>query len=63
MENLWSIIKRCVEKRKAANLEKSNRFLHEEWVNTDVVVILNHSIDSMKSRCLEIIVKCNTFVP
>ena len=38
LENLWSIIKRCVEKRKLANLEELNKFLHEECVNIDVVV-------------------------
>ena len=53
-ENLWSIIKCRVEKRKPTNLEELNKFLHEEWVNIDVVV-LNHLIDSMKSRCLELI--------
>ena len=30
MENLWSIIKRRVEKRKATNLKELNKFLHEE---------------------------------
>ena len=54
VENLWSIIKRHVEKRKPTNLEELNKFLHEEWINIDVVV-LNHLIDSMKSRCLELI--------
>ena len=47
VENLWSIIKRRVEKREATNLEELNKFLHEEWVNIDVVV-LNHLINSMK---------------
>ena len=54
VENLWSIMKRRVEKRKPTNLEELNKFLHEEWINIDVVV-LNHLIDSMKSRCLELI--------
>ena len=54
MENLWSIIKRRVEKRKATNLEELNGFLHEEWVNIDVVV-LNHLTNSMKQRCLDLI--------
>ena len=68
VENLLSIIKRCVEKRKTTNLEELNKFLHEEWVNIDVVV-LNHLINSMKSGCLELnrkerelIIKCDTFV-
>ena len=54
VENLWSIIKRRVEKRKPTNLEELNKFLHEEWINIDVVV-LNHLVNSMKSRCLALI--------
>ena len=54
VENLWSIIRRRVEKREATNLEELYNFLHEEWVNIDVV-ILNHLLNSMKSRCLELI--------
>ena len=54
VENLGLFIKRRVEKRKTTNLEELNKFLHEEWVNIDVVV-LNHLINSMKSRCLELI--------
>ena len=54
VENLWSIIKRRMEKRQATNLEELNKFLHEECANIDVVV-LNHLINSMKSRCLELI--------
>ena len=54
VENLWLIIKRQAEKRKPTNLKELNKFLHEERVNTDVVV-LNHLINSMKSRCLELI--------
>ena len=53
MENLWSIIKHRVKKRKATNLEELNKFLHEEWVNINVIV-LNHLINSVKSRCLEL---------
>ena len=44
VENLWSIIKRRVEKRKPTNLDELNKFLHEEWANMDVVV-LNHLIN------------------
>ena len=54
VENLWSIIKRRVEKRKPANLEELNEFLHEEWDRTDLA-ILNRLIGSMKSRCLALI--------
>ena len=37
VENLWSIIRRRVEKRKPTNLEEFNKFLHEEWIKIDVV--------------------------
>ena len=54
VENLWSIIKRRVEKRKPTNLQELDMFLHEEWDKTDMVV-LSHLVDSMKSRCLALI--------
>jgi transposase len=54
VENLWSIIKRRVEKRKPANLQELDIFLHEEWKKTDMLV-LNHLVNSMKSRCLALI--------
>ncbi len=54
VENLWSIIKRRVEKRKPTNLDELDKFLHEESNNIDMVV-LNHLINSMKSRCLALI--------
>ena len=47
VENFWSIIKRRVKKQKPTNLEELDKFLHEEWVNIDVVVV-NHLINSMK---------------
>jgi transposase len=54
VENLWSIIKRRVEKRKPTNLQELDIFLHEEWDKTDMVV-LSHLVDSMQSRCLALI--------
>jgi len=54
VENLWSIIKRRVEKGKPTNLEELNKFLHEEWNNIDIV-LLDHLVNSMKSRCLALI--------
>jgi len=54
IENLWSIIKHRVEKRKPTNLEELNKFLHQEWNNIDMV-ILNYLVNSMKSRCLALI--------
>jgi hypothetical protein len=54
VENLWSIIKRRVEKRKPSNLDELDRFLHEEWDTTDLAT-LNHLVKSMKARCLALI--------
>jgi transposase len=54
VENLWSIIKRRVEKRKPINLQELDMFLHEEWDKTDMLV-LNHLVNSMKLRCLALI--------
>ena|ERR1700722_10967282 len=54
VENLWSIIKRRVEKRKPSNLDELDRFLHEEWDKTDLDT-LNHLVGSMKARCLPLI--------
>src|SRR5208282_2466904 len=52
--NLWSIIKRRVEKRKSTNLQELNEVLHEEWDKTDLAT-LNRLIGSMKSRCLALV--------
>lgn len=54
IENLWSIIKRRVEKRKPINLKELDKFLHEEWEEIDMVII-NNLIKSMKPRCLALI--------
>jgi nicotinamide mononucleotide adenylyltransferase len=54
VENLWSIIKRRVEKRKSTNHQELNMFLQEEWDKTDMVV-LSHLVNSMESRCLALI--------
>ncbi|CAF1506275.1 unnamed protein product [Adineta ricciae] len=54
VENLWPIIKRRVEKRKATNLRELDLFLHQEWTKTDMSV-LNHLVNPMKSRCLALV--------
>ena len=54
IENLWSVIKRRVEKRRPSNLNELNKFLHDEW-NTVDTLIINNLIKSMKSRCLALI--------
>ena len=52
--NVWSIIKRRVEKRKPINHQELNMFQHEEWDKT-ARVVLSHWVDSMESRCLALI--------
>lgn len=54
IENLWSIIKRRVEKRKPTDLKELDQFLYEEWNKVDMPII-NNLIKSMKSRCLALI--------
>ena len=54
IENLWSIIKRRVEKRKPSNLDELNGFLHEEWNKVNLPT-LNNLIKSKKERCLAVI--------
>jgi transposase len=54
IENMWSILKRRVEKRKPSNIDELDQFLHEEWEKVDMTVISN-LVYSMKSRCLAII--------
>jgi transposase len=54
VENLWSIMKRRVEKRKPSDLDELDQFLHEEWQNIDLSTI-NNLIKSMKNRCLALI--------
>ena len=54
VENLWSIMKRRVEKRRLSDLRELDQFLYEEWQNTDLSTIKN-LINSMKKRCLALI--------
>lgn len=54
IENLWSILKRRVEKRKPSNIDDLNRFLHEEWEKVEKTIVIN-LVNSMQSRCLAII--------
>ncbi|CAM4947810.1 unnamed protein product, partial [Rotaria socialis] len=54
IENMWSILKRRVEKRKPSNIDELDQFLHEEWQKVETNII-NNLANSMKSRCLAII--------
>ena len=54
IENMWSILKRRVEKRKPSNIDELDQFLHEEWKKVEKKII-NNLVNSMESRCLAII--------
>ena len=54
IENMWSIFKQRVEKRKPSNIDELDQFLHEEWKKVDMTVISN-LVHFLKSRCLVII--------
>ena len=54
MENMWSILKRRVEKRKPSDIDELETFIHEEWQKVDIHIV-NNLIGSMKTRCLMII--------
>jgi hypothetical protein len=40
-ENLWSIIKRNVEKRRSSNIDELEEFLNQEWENIDLSTLIN----------------------
>jgi transposase len=57
IENIWSIVKRRVEKRRPRNLVELEEFMIEEWDKTPEEIIKNLT-DSMKTRC-EAIIEAN----
>ena len=57
IENLWSIVKRNVEKRMPRNLEDLKRMMVEEWNNIPDETIIN-LVKSMKNRC-QLVIKNN----
>ncbi len=54
VENIWSIVKRNVEKRKPLNINELRLFLAEEFENIDINVVKN-CVMSMKKRRLSLI--------
>jgi len=54
VENVWTIAKRNVEKRKPSNIDELELFLVEEFKNIDSHTVKN-CIMSMKNRCLSLI--------
>ena len=54
IENIWSIVKHNVEKRKPMNIDQLELFLAEEFENIDADVVKN-CVMSMKKRCLGLI--------
>ena len=56
IENLWSDLKRRVEKRNPKNIEKLAEFLKEEWKATDAELI-QKLVHSMPKRCATVVEK------
>ena len=54
VENLWSTLERSVEKHKPPIIDELEEFLHQEWENIDLSILIN-LILSMKMRCLALI--------
>jgi transposase len=54
IENIWSIVKPKVEKRKPKDIDELELFLAEEFKNTEINVVKN-CVMSMKKRCLSLI--------
>ncbi|CAF1123179.1 unnamed protein product [Didymodactylos carnosus] len=54
IENIWSTVKRKVEKRKPVNIDELEHFLTEEFSNADIDVVKN-CVMSMEKRCLSLI--------
>ncbi len=54
IENLWSIIKRRIEKRKPRNIKELETFIIEEWNKIDSQIIMN-LVNSMDSRLKAVI--------
>jgi transposase len=54
IENIWSIIKRKVEKRKPKNIDELELFLTEEFYNVESNIAKN-CVLSMENRCLSLI--------
>jgi hypothetical protein len=54
IENMWSVVKRNVEKRRPNNLKELEAFMIEEWDNIPEETISN-LVDSMKTRCEAVI--------
>ena len=59
IENIWSIVKRKVEKRKPKNTDELELFLAEEFKNTDINVVINCVMSMKKDVCLLFLLKVN----
>jgi transposase len=54
IENLWSVIKRRVEKQSPTNLEQLKKCLLDEWTKVEKPLLKN-LVNSMKKRCEAVI--------
>jgi transposase len=61
IENIWSLVKRNVEKRMPRNLTELEAFLKEEW-NLIPNNILNDLVMSMRNRCEKVIRNNGDFI-
>ena len=57
IENLWSIVKRNVERRMPKNLTELKQFMVEEWEKISELTLINF-INSMRRRC-ELVIESN----
>jgi len=57
IENLWSIVKRNVERKMPKNVSDLRRFMVEEWDDIPRSTLIG-LVRSMKRRC-ELVIECN----
>jgi transposase InsO family protein len=56
IENVWSDLKRRVEKRNARNIEELVEHVRQEWMATDVT-FLSRLVASMPKRCSDVVMQ------
>lgn len=56
IENLWSLVKRNVEKRLPKNMADLKKIMDEEWeaIPQDTIISLCRSVNSRLARCMEL---------